>query len=202
MRLGIYGGTFSPPHRGHLHAALTFLDAASLNKLLIIPTAIPPHKQMSPHDDPALRLAMTHAAFDGTDPRIEVSDYEIRKADVSYTWQTLTHFAELLRTELFFLCGTDMFVTLGEWRRPEVILSLATVACILRNADPEQKEAVKAKEREYRERFGAKLMLIDSEPLPVSSTEIRSRVREGKDIDDLVPAKVSAMIRAHGLYRG
>ncbi len=201
VRLGIYGGTYAPPHSGHVRAALAFLNAAVLDRLLIIPTAIPPHKRLTANDDPALRLALTHAAFDGTDPRIEVSDYEIRKADVSYTWQTLEYFAALPRTELFFLCGTDMFLTLGEWRCPEVIFALSTVACVLRVSDAEQEAAVRVKEDEYRARFGARLLRVDCDPLPISSTEIRDRVREGKSISGLIPAKVAGMIRAHRLYR-
>ena len=200
-RLGIYGGTFAPPHNGHLHAAGAFLAAAELDTLLIMPAALPPHKRIDPGDDPQLRLAMTRAAFDGTDSRIRVSDFEIARGGTSYTWQTLTHFSETTDSELFLLCGTDMFLSLHQWRCPEIIFKLATVACIMREDDPAAYAAVRETESMFRTQFGARTLIVPDLPLPLSSTEIRALVRDGGAITDFVPESVARLIERHGLYR-
>ena len=114
-KLGLYGGTFAPPHYGHIHAVKTFLEEVSLDRVLIMPTYQPPHKAKAAGDTPEVRLEMCRAAF-GDIPGAEVSDYEIRKADVSYTVQTLEHLAAPDR-EIYLLCGTDMFLTLDRWYR-------------------------------------------------------------------------------------
>ena len=89
-KIGLYGGTFAPPHLGHVHAARAFLRAIPVDRLLVMPTFQPPHKAKAAGDTPEVRLEMCRAAFAGI-PGVEVSDYEITKADVSYTVQTLRH---------------------------------------------------------------------------------------------------------------
>lgn len=201
QRVGIYGGTFAPPHNAHVRAAIAFLEAARLDVLYIVPAAVPPHKTLTPGDDPALRLAMTHAAFDNVDPRIRVSDYEIESAGVSYTYRTLTHFSEVCGGELFLLCGTDMFLTLDTWRYPEKIFALAAIACMMRQHDPAVYDAVAAKEDEYRRRFGARTLQIPAQPMELSSSLVRQMVQEGKDVSALVPSAVYRIIGMHNLYR-
>lgn len=200
-RLGIYGGTFAPPHNGHLHAAAAFLAQAELDTLLIMPAALPPHKRIDSGDDPRLRLAMARAAFDGMDPRIRVSDYEIARGGTSYTWQTLTHFSETTDSELFFLCGTDMFLTLDQWRCPEIIFAKAAAACILREDDPAALSAVEAAAARFTREYGARTLIVHADPLPLSSTEIRARVRRDEDISGCVPAAAAEFIAQHGLYK-
>ena len=201
-RVGIYGGTFAPPHNGHVRAALAFLTEAKLDVLYIMPAAVPPHKQLTAGDDPEIRLAMTHAAFDGLDPRITVSDYEIRKAGVSYTYETLTHFAQMQENDLFLLCGTDMFLTLDTWRCPEIIFRLATAACIMREDGSAAYDAVLEKSRRYADTYGARTLMIPAEPLELSSSIIRQMVREGRDVSSLVPPAVHRILSAQKLYRG
>ena len=200
-RLAIYGGTFAPPHIGHVHAARAFLEQLQPDILLIMPAAVPPHKQIDAGDDPRLRLAMARAAFDNLDSRIRVSDYEISRGGASYTWQTLTHFRETTDSDLIFLCGTDMFLTLDLWRSPEIIFSLAEIACIMRVDDPEAYQRVKSKAAEYAERFGACTRLVEVMPLEMSSSEIRERIRLGTDITGLVPPAVASFIAVHNLYQ-
>jgi len=199
-RLGIYGGTFDPPHNAHVRAARAFLCEMELDELYIMPAAIPPHKRVSPDDDPALRLAMTQGAFDGVDPRITVSDYEISRADVSYTYKTLTHFAETTDAELYFLCGTDMFLTLHSWRYPEIIFEKAVVVCAMREKDPAAFRAVMEKEKQYVSRYGARIRHIKEPPMELSSSEIRQIYGDGGDISHLVPSAVCRIIHAHHLY--
>ncbi len=200
-RLAIYGGTFAPPHVGHLHAAQAFLEQAQPDTLLIMPASVPPHKRIDAGDDPRLRLAMARAAFSGMDSRIRVSDYEISRGGASYTWQTLTHFRRTTDSELIFLCGTDMFLTLDLWRSPEIIFSLAEIACVMRVDDPQAYRNAEAKAAEYAERFGARTRMIQAMPLEMSSSEIRERIRQGEDITDLVPPAVASLIAAHNLYQ-
>ena len=129
-KIGLYGGTFGPPHLGHVYAAKTFLREVAPDRLLIMPAGIPPHKEKAAGDTPELRLAMCRAAF-GDLPHTEISDYEIRKPGKSYTVETLEHLAAPGR-EITMLCGTDMFLTLDHWHRAPDIFALCTVACLAR----------------------------------------------------------------------
>lgn len=198
-RIGIFGGTFSPPHVAHVRAALAFLSQVPLDELIVIPDAVPPHKQLDPGDDPALRLRMARAAFEGLDPRITVSDYEIRKAGVSYTVDTLAHFSG--EGELYFLCGTDMFLSLDLWRQPERIFSLAVMTCAMREDSPADYAAVRRKAEEYRQRYGARTLLLTGAPLTLSSTAVRQKIRGGEDVSGLVPPAVLRIIEENRLYR-
>ncbi len=200
-RLAIYGGTFAPPHIGHVHAVQACLEQLQPDTLLIMPAAIPPHKQIDADDDPHLRFAMAEAAFSTLDSRVRVSDYEIRQGGASYTWQTLTHFRRTTDSELIFLCGTDMFLTLDMWRSPEIIFSLAEIACVMRVDDPEASRMADAKAAEYAEKFGARTVRIEAMPVEMSSSEIRACVQAGGDIAPFVPPRVEKFIRMHGLYQ-
>ncbi len=202
LRIGIYGGTFDPPHNGHLRAAESFLCAAELDVLYIMPASIPPHKRIDTGSDPQLRLALAHAAFDGMDPRIQVSDYEVLRDGVSYTYKTLSHFAETTDAELFFLCGTDMFLSMDTWRFPEKIFALSTVACVMREDDPAQYRAVAEADASYKIRYRARTLMIPHVPLELSSSEIRQILKEGGEVSGLVPDAVAQMIRLRNLYRG
>ncbi len=200
-KLGIYGGTFDPPHNAHVRAARAFVSEIGLDALYIMPAAIPPHKRVSFDDNPAIRLLMTRAAFDGVDPRITVSDYEIRRSDVSYTYKTLTHFSETTDAELYFLCGTDMFLTLYSWRCPEIIFEKAVLVCAMRENDPAAYRAVMEKEKLYIREYGAKIRHIQEPPMELSSSEIRQIVRTGGDVSGLIPPAVCRIMDAHHLYR-
>lgn len=201
-KLGIYGGTFSPIHRGHTEAARVFYDSLALDELLIMPAFLPPHKTMMHEDTPKDRLAMARLAFEGESRRITVSDYEIEQGGKSYTYLTLQHFTAP-DTALYFLCGTDMFLTLDRWREPQTIFALATIAHIRRReSDPlTEREILAAKER-YETAFGARIIDLPCDPIAISSTEIRARCREGKPLSDLLPAQVEGYIRENRLYRG
>ncbi len=198
-RVGIYGGTFSPPHNGHVRAALAFLEAAHLDELYVIPAAQLPHKTVEAA--PALRLAMTRVAFDGVDPRIRVSDYEIQCDGISYTYRTLAHFSKVCEGELFLLCGADLFLTMDTWRCPQKIFDAAVLAVAMRSTDPAETAAVAEKADVYARRFGARSMQIPLEPLELSSSLVRQMVKEGRDISDFVPTDVCRIIKMHNLYR-
>ena len=197
-KVGLYGGTFAPPHLGHLHAVKTFLCRIPVDKLYIMPTFQPPHKVKASGDTPEVRLEMCHAAFDGI-PAVEVSDYEIRKADVSYTVQTLRHLAKPDR-EIYLLCGTDMFLTLDKWYKAEEIFRLAQIVCMART--DEKAEEIRQTWERYRGRFGRECILLEETPLVLSSSEIREAIREGRSFTEFVPPAVEEILRRDGLYRG
>ncbi len=200
-RIGIYGGTFAPIHVGHVKAARDFYDALSLHELLIMPTFISPHKSLRSDDDPRLRLEMARLAFENDGRNISVSDYEISKGGKSYTYLTLEHFSSP-DVKLYFLMGTDMLLSLGSWRHPEKILSLCTVCHVFREEKDEKvKDAVREAKERYKREYGAEIIEIESEPFEVSSSEIRAKCAENRDITALVPHKVKDYINRNRLYR-
>ncbi len=201
FEVGIYGGTFAPIHNGHIAAARAFYDLLELDRLLIIPTFIPPHKLAEEGDSPESRLEMTRLAFLNEKRKIEVSDYEIRQRGTSYTYLTLQHFYEK-KTNLTFLCGTDMFLSLDEWKKPNIIFSLATIAFVRRHKCDEkiEIEIKRAKER-YEKNYSARIVDLDINPIEISSTEIREKAAKLEDLSDLVPKKVEEYIVKNSLYR-
>ncbi len=196
MRIGIYGGAFSPPHNGHTAAAKYFLKAAKLDKLLIMPSLLSPHKPTAKDDDPQARIEMLRLAFED-EPKIEVSDYEISKGGVSYTYLTLQHYSNGSDT-LCFLVGSDMFLSLHTWREPAKIFSLCEVWCLTRTGTDSAE--LNNKKQEYGQKFGAKCFVCENEAVVVSSTDVRRLLREGKDASGYLPAKVLDYIVKHDLY--
>lgn len=198
-RVGIYGGTFAPIHNGHVRAAKAFMEQMKLDYLFIIPTYLPPHKQIDSSDDPLYRLKMCELAFENVDG-VVISDCEITRGGKSFTYDTLK---ELQRpdTRLFLLCGTDMVLTFDRWYRFEDIIKMCYPVYVRRENDPLMTNRVVAKISEYYEKYGVMFRKIVTEPLELSSTDIRKAVREGRDISGLVPHRVADFIRENGLYK-
>jgi nicotinate-nucleotide adenylyltransferase len=195
--LGILGGTFNPPHEGHLRCARQALAQLGLDRVALVPVRVPPHKD-SP-DDPGAehRLAMCRLAVAGDD-RLAVSELELRRAGPSYTVDTLRALREEdPGRELTFVLGADMARTLARWREPREILRLARLAVAERDgtARREIRAAVAELDAEPRIDF------LDMAPIDVSSSAVRERVAAGEPITDLVPAAVADYIAAHDLYR-
>ncbi len=199
MKIGIYGGTFSPPHNGHVNAARMFAAAESLDKLLIIPTFIPPHKTETSTVPAEERLEMCRLAF--TDDNFDVSDIEVRRKGKSYTFDTLTELKEMYRSDDFYLlCGTDMLLSFEKWYRFADILSMCTVVCMRREENAETGVKLAEKIVELKEQCAADVRLIDAPPLEVSSTEIREKLSRGENVNDLLPTDVYRYIKEKGLY--
>lgn len=194
-KIGIYGGSFSPPHNGHISAARQFMDELSLDELLIMPSHISPHKATDPTLTSRHRYEMAKIAFKDL-PHVTVSDYEIQKGDVSYTANTLSHFSK--EGELYFLCGTDMFLTLSRWYRPDIIFANATIVLASRENGKEQ-EILSAKEA-YEKDFGARIIILNNEVLEISSTEVRNTLKQGRDVSRYLSHNVEVYIREHNLY--
>ena len=202
MKVGIFGGTFNPIHKGHTEAALAFLSAVDPDRLLVIPTKIPPHKAIKGDDDPEIRLEMTKLAFaDHPDyeKKLVVSDLEIRSEGKSYTYYTLQKIREMGYDEIFLYCGTDMLLSFDTWFHFEDILRSCTLvyASRLENEDP----AVQAKMTMLREKYGAKIKELDIQPIEISSSEIREMIRLGRNTDSYLSPAVQAYIEERGLYR-
>ena len=198
LRVGIYGGTFAPIHNGHVKAAKAFMEQMKLDYLFIIPTCLPPHKQIDFSDDPLYRLRMCELAFADTDG-VVISDTEIKRGGRSYTYDTLK---ELSRpnTRLFLMCGTDMVLTFDTWYRFEDIFKLCYPVYVRRENDPILTKRIVDKITEYYNKYGVMFRRIVTEPLEVSSTQIRRMVAEGKDISALVPLRVAEFIADNRLY--
>ena len=199
LRVGIYGGTFAPIHNGHVAAAKAFMEQMKLDYLFIIPSYMPPHKQIDGADDPVLRLKMCELAFEGVDG-IVISDVEIRRGGKSYTYDTVK---ELTRpdTRLFLLLGTDMVLTFDKWYRFEDIFKLCYPVYIRREKDPLITNRIVSKITEYYEKYGVMIRRVVTDPIVVSSTDVREAVRAGKDISSMVPARVAEFISERGLYK-
>jgi len=198
LRIGIYGGTFAPPHNGHVAAAKAFLDAMQLDLLYVMPAAIPPHKQIDANDDPQHRYRMCELAFAG-DRRMLVSDIELQRKGPSYTVDTLRALAAPDR-RLFLLMGTDMMLTLDTWREAEEIFRLCYPIYMRRESDPIIEARIIEKNTAYQQKYGKIVRRLMGDVIDISSTAIRRAVREGQPIGDMVPAPVADYIKEHGLY--
>lgn len=197
-RIGIYGGTFSPPHNGHIQAANAFMEQMWLDFLYVIPTATPPHKEMEVAVSAEDRLAMCRAAFAGIEG-VYVSDMEIRRGGKSYTVDTLRElYGEDRR--LFLLCGTDMVLTLDQWRSPEEIFKLSYPVYIRRDNDRSLDDRIVEKIALYHQKYGKVVRRIVTEPIVVSSSDVRDAVTDGRSISKMVPSAVEKYIRDNHLY--
>ena len=199
MRVGIYGGTFSPVHNGHVAAAKAFMEQMWLEILYVIPTGVTPHKDMKGDATAADRLEMCRLAFEGVEGVI-VSDLEMRREGKSYTVDTLR---ELYDPEgrLFLLMGTDMLLTLGSWREPDEIFRLCYPVYIRREEDAALDAAVVEKITAYQQTYGKVVRRIVAPAIELSSTDVRKAVAEGFPIEGAVPPAVADYIRRKGLYR-
>ncbi|MGI6167104.1 MAG: nicotinate (nicotinamide) nucleotide adenylyltransferase [Eubacteriales bacterium] len=197
-RTGVYGGTFNPVHSGHVAAAAAFVEQMALDELLIIPTYMPPHKEAYPADEPYHRLRMCELAFAGLE-RAVVSDMEIVRGGRSYTVDTLRALSAPGR-ELFFLCGSDMMLSFDTWRDFETIFRLCQPVYIRRENDPEVARALAAKNAEYQRKYGVSFIKLETEPIVISSLEIREKIRRGEDVSDYLPPDVAKYIYENRLY--
>ena len=198
MKIAIYGGSFNPPHIGHAAAARSVYEQLKPEKFLVIPTNVSPHKAMAENSpEPYERLEMARLAF-GDIPGVEISDMEICREGKSYTATTV----ELLREEypgdeICLVMGTDMFLSFRTWYRYQYLLENVTLAVLSREAyDNYEIEQFKAElEREH----DASVVIIPHQVLPMSSTEIRERMRLGLG-SELVPDAVYSCIVKNGYY--
>lgn len=194
MKIGIMGGTYNPPHIGHLHAAQAAREQLNLEKIILIPSNIPPHKELPKlFASSKQRLEMTHIAARGIDA--EVSDIEITREGKSYTADTLEELKEEHpNDELYFIMGTDMLLTVQDWFEPHRIFAVAKLAVIARNDG--DREAILA-HIETLKPMGAEICFVEVAPLPISSTELRENICAKKEF---LPDGVFEYVSKEHLY--
>lgn len=192
MRIGVFGGTFDPPHVGHLLAAGDAFDALSLDKLIFVPVALQPLKSSAPASAPAAdRLEMVRCTV-GDDRRFEVSAVEIERGGLSYTVDTLEALAAQNPGATFFLIlGMDAYSALDRWKSPDRIRELATIAVLSREETGREAEIGSI----------AGVTLLGTRRIDVSSSEVRGRLRDGKPIRGFVTESVERYLATADLYR-
>ena len=196
QKIAIYGGTFNPIHNGHIHLAEQFALRLGVDRVLLIPTLSPPHKQAEDLASSQDRLAMCRlAARDGA---FTVSDMELRREGPSYTADTLTELKKQYPdSEFYLLMGEDMFLTVQNWYKPEVLYALSVLCAAPRSTGNMKRLSDHAR---FLEQSGARAVVCNIEYLPVSSTMVRSAVKKGQSISGLVPSPVEDYIFEHHLY--
>lgn len=193
MKTGIMGGTFDPIHIAHLIIPRYAKEQFGLDRIIFMPGGSPPHKPGV--TDKHLRLEMTRLGVDG---EFDVSDYEVRKDEYSYTLKTLEYLKEKYpNDELFFIIGEDSLRDISKWYRPEDILSLCTLLVFPRISGASLSEAIAA----ARKRLNGKILAVNAPVFGISSSEIRYRLSEGKSVRHMTPDSVIEFIEKNGLYK-
>lgn len=198
MRIGIFGGTFDPPHTGHKKYVDELRVMLSLDKLIVIPTATPPHKDRET-SAAEHRLNMLKLLFRGEED-VEVSDMEITRGGRSYTYETVT----LLRgmypdDELIFFVGSDMLLSFHRWLNPDVILSHVKICAVTRSDDIDESTLSEYTEKYFSDKKD-RFIICNFDPVEISSTEIREAVRNGEPVDGFLDEKVMKYIKEKELY--
>ena len=197
-RIGIYGGTFNPPHIGHLAGAQQAIEALNLDKLLLIPDRIAPHKQIPSGSPTALqRLEMVAIAAAGN-PKMEVSDIELKREGPSYSYITVEQIREMYPdARLYLLMGTDMYTSFLTWRNPERILKNATLA-VMSRGEKGEKTAI-AEQRQVLQGMGYESAVLENEITAISSTQLR-RLLAFRCAGEFLPEGVLDYVREKRLY--
>jgi nicotinate-nucleotide adenylyltransferase len=210
-RLGLLGGTLDPIHLGHLESARAARAALGLDRVIIVPSRVPPHRHQQPQASPYHRFAMAALAVNGAEG-LSVSDMELSAPGPSYTADTLTRLRAngAAPSQLFFITGADAFAEIATWHRYPEVLDLAHFVVIARPGH--DLEAVRERLPRLAGRMidaarmpstpgGCGIYLVAARTPDVSSTEVRQRIARGEPPTGLVPAAVEAHIMQHGLYR-
>ncbi len=197
-KIAIFGGTFNPVHIGHRHILDAALQAVALDRVFVVPTRIPPHKQahsLCSGDD---RAEMCRLAFADL-KNIEVSDYELNNEGKSYSFYTVQHFKDLYPdAELYFIMGSDMLLSFHEWFRYRDILELTNIISISREDELGREELER-----YIAEYGLpeeKIVISDAKPIELSSTQLRERLAEGLDCENYLAPAVLEYINSKNLY--
>ena len=211
-RLGILGGTLDPVHAGHIETARAARDALALDRLLLLPSRVPPHRPQQPAASAFHRFAMAALAVNGVD-RLEVSDDELSAPGLSYTADTLDRFraAGFPASQIFFILGADAFAEIETWNRYPQVLDLANFVVVSRpgymsHTMADRLPALAGRFTTAAAAAGShggqtRIYAVTAATPDVSSTEIRRRLQSGDPISGMVPEAVERHIRQHGLYR-
>lgn len=204
MKIGIYGGSFDPPHVEHINIAKNAVKELNLDKLFVVPARLPPHKPNSRLVEGKSRLEMLKVAFleDGLSKNaVEISDFELSSQEKSYTYITILHFKKLYPdAELYFLVGTDMLLDFPTWKRPEVILQNAKLFVTKREGEDFQ--VAKDGFLSAFPDFGNGLIVANYVGKNISSTDVRHRLLLGLSLNGIIGDGVLNYINGENLYKG
>ncbi len=193
MKIGIMGGTFDPIHNAHITIAKRAKEQFTLNKVIFMPSGNPPHK--SEITDKNIRFDMVKLAIKD---EFEISDYEIKKEEFSYTLNTLKHFHTIYPDdELYFIIGEDSLNDIYKWYKPKEILSMCNLLVFPRISKTDTLQ----KAQEVMMNLGGNIQIIDAPITQISSTQIRAMLKENKNVDNMLPKEVLKYINENNLYR-
>lgn len=199
MKTGVFGGTFNPVHKGHIMLAEYCMDSVGLDRIIMIPTAVPPHKISNNLASENDRLNMCKLACRGKE-NFFVSDIEIKRQGKSYTYETLTQLKEIYPDDhLYTIMGADMFLTLDRWKNPEIIFEKSSIITIPR--DEENKHELENFYNKILKAMGASSVILPNPVMSVSSTFIRENLDNFNLISDMLDKGVYDYIIKNNLYR-
>lgn len=200
-RYGIIGGTFDPIHNAHLYIAYEANKQLDLDNVVFMPAGIQPFKKENKVTDSKIRYNMVKLAIEPYE-EFSISDYEIKKEGLSFTYETLEYFKEKYKREkieLFFITGADCLMSIDKWKDTSKIFSLCTFVVFSRGGF--NSEELRKKKEEIEKKYRCKIVILDLKELEISSTDIRNRVKNGRKIDFFVPEKVNKFIIENNLYK-
>ena len=199
QRVGIFGGSFNPPHKGHLYIASEAMKQASLDKIIFVPCGTPPHKTLTDMASAKHRFEMTRIALKNND-KFEISDLEIKSEETSYTARTLPQIKLMYpEARLCFIVGGDSFRDMERWYHPEEIFPMAEIVVVDRGGISRQ--SIEEKLFYYKEKYSAEITLTKVTPLELSSSAIRKDIAKGKDVSEFVSGEVLEYIQKFGIYK-
>lgn len=199
IKTGIFGGAFNPIHNGHLNLAKKYLEVLNLDRIIFIPTALPPHKTdrfLASKED---RFNMLELAISDCE-EFEISDIEFQRQGKSYTYDTLCHLREKYPNDDFYLIiGADQFLTFNLWYRYRDILDIASI-CTAARENGNQREKIIDFSNKLDGLDKNRFHLLNSDAVEVSSSQVREKIKKGEDVSSLIPEKVYNYIVEKGLY--
>lgn len=199
MKTGVFGGTFNPVHKGHIMLAEYCMDSVGLDRIIMIPTAVPPHKISNNLASENDRLNMCKLACRGKE-NFFVSDIEIKRQGKSYTYETLTQLKEIYPDDhLYTIMGADMFLTLDRWKNPEIIFEKSSIITIPRDED--NKLELENFYNKVLKAMGASSVILPNPVMSVSSTFIRDNLDNFNLISNMLDKGVYDYIIKNNLYR-
>lgn len=198
-RYGIIGGTFDPIHNAHLYIAYEAKEQLGLEEVIFMPAGKQPLKTEKKVTPANLRYEMVKEAIKPF-KEFSISDYEIKKEGLSYTYKTLEHFKKKdSDAELFFITGADCLINIDKWKEVSKIFNICTFVVFARGGI--DTESLEMHKKRVEEKYGGKIVVLKLKELEISSTDIRERVKSGKKVDFFIPERVNKLIEENNLYR-
>lgn len=199
IKKAIFGGTFDPIHIGHIHIAYEALYKLNLDKIIFMPSGNPPHKLLNEITDSNIRYDMVKNAV-RDEEKFSVSRYEIEESNLSYTYKTLCHFNKIDKNiDWYFLTGVDCLMDVEKWNNPEGIFKMCKF--IVFNRPGFNMDSIIAQKKNVENKYSADIIFLDAPLLDISSTRIRENIKNGRNVNYLMPERVCKIIDKYDLYR-